>query len=140
VAFPRLIAHVEAEREGDVMLCDLQREEESAAEVRHVADLDDVAAAGGEEHVARNALIVRLRDQAVRSRRVDDFPRLAAERSTRPCDLDRRAGIVGDGDVAVGEAAEEERFPDVRVADEDEGLRKLRHSLNKYGASANAGT
>src|SRR5205823_829590 len=90
----RFVAHVETDGKGDLVLRELQRKEERAAEVADVGDLDDVGARILEQQVARDALVRGLRRQPVRAGRIDYFAQLAAEFRGRGGDLHGRAGVV----------------------------------------------
>jgi hypothetical protein len=117
----------------------LQREQQRAAEVGDVADLHDVDVGFAQQQIARDDLVLRLRQQTVDPGRVDDgSPLIADDRGGRR-HLDGGAGIVRNGDVAIGQAREKQRLADIRIANQQQRPRavlgfffdrKLRHSLN----------
>ena len=134
----RLVAHIQAERERDPMLGELQGEKQRAPQVADVADLHDVGLTRGNQQIAGDALFERLRSERVRPRRIDDLAQLAVDLRERAGDLDGRAGVVRHRRVALREAGEDERLADVRLSDQQQLARGqelddggwLRHVLN----------
>jgi hypothetical protein len=66
---------------------------------------------------------------------IDDVADLAADHRPPLGDCDGRARVIGDGDVAAGQPAEDDALADVRLADERDAQR-VGESLRTEGPAA----
>ena len=123
----RLVVHVEDENGRHLELAELQGEQQRAAQVLGVGDLDDDRAlfpAHGAHEVPGDLLVLAQRDERVEARGVDDLDVGPAEAAA--VDLDGRAGVVRDGGPQAGERVEEGALAHVGVAEEDDAARGAR--------------
>jgi hypothetical protein len=124
----RLVVHVEIEGEGEPELGQLRGEHERAPQVLGVGHLHDGARGTREQDIAGHGLVLGHGHEAVDSGRVEHFVRGAVDLGLAARHGDGGPGVVGNGDVAAGEEAEEHALADVRVAHEDDaGKRGGRH-------------
>ena len=106
---------------GHLELAELEGEQQGAAEVLGVGDLDDdraLLAAHGPDEVPGHLLVLAQGQERVEAGRVDDLGSVPARRPA--VDLDGRAGVVRDGGPQAGERVEERALADVGVAEEDD--------------------
>jgi hypothetical protein len=116
-----LVHHVQAEDEGQSRLAQLESQEHRALQVLRVPHGDDAPRPPGQQDVAGDALVLGGREQGAGSRRVQHRDLVAAEDGRARGHLHRRPRVVGDGDVAAGEGAEQDALPHVGIADEGDG-------------------
>ena len=99
---------------------DLAGQHQRAPEVARVGDLDDqigVVASASTSRVMRSSSL-SVPSSAFTPGRVDDVADLGADERAPVGDRDGRARIVGDGDVAARQPAEDDALADVGLADE----------------------
>ncbi len=118
-----LVGHVQAHRQGEPRLRQLQGEQERPAEVLGVGHQQDRGPTLLEQDVPGHPLVVGDRHHAVDARGVEDASCPAVHVHRAPGDLDRGSRVVGDRHVASGQRGEERGLPDVGVAHEDDRTR-----------------
>ena len=115
-----LVLQVEHQHLAAPELGELHGQVEHPAEVLGVPHLEDDRIRLGEHDVAGDLLVLGLRRERVRSRRVDDLGRAGDRARDTARDLHRRPGVVGDRDVAPRQRAEDHALAHVRVAHEQQ--------------------
>ena len=115
----RLVEHVQDEDHRPAEVGNLRREHQGATQVARVGYLHDHLRAAVDDHLPRHALVFAQHPfEGVDARRVDDVADLRADHRAPLRDGDGRARIVRHGGVPPGQAAEDDAFPDVGVADQ----------------------
>ena len=127
-----LVEHVQGQHRPHAQIGQLQGEEQRAAQILGVRDLDHRArrVAVVEQHVPRYTLVVAVAAQGIRPGRIEDR-RAIRQRPTRH--LNRRAGVVRYGDVAAREAAKDDRFAHVGIPDQDDRRGVLGAVISRRG-------
>jgi hypothetical protein len=115
----RFVLQVQDEQLPPTQLAELDSEVEGTPQVLGVADLKDHRIGLGEQQVARDSLVIRLRSERVGARGVDDLGRARQGDRTAAGDLDRRPWIVRNRHVGSGEGAEDHALADVGVPDQE---------------------
>ncbi len=133
----RLVTHVQAQRQRQFHLGQLDGEQQDAAQVLGIPDLQHAAITAVQQNVAGDLLVLGGGNQRVGSRCVHGIAAAPAPHGAggepAAADLHGGAGIVGDRDVGAGEPAEEDALADVGIAHQDEVPGSMGFSFGRPG-------